>query len=79
MSVKAEKFDGLYQPPTGFPCWHGASEAADLLGVSVSTVRKVVRAAGVRKVSGRTVAGMVKLYVETADGVTRAGYMPYAD
>lgn len=66
---------GTYQPPAGRPCWHTVRDAADALGVSESRIHRAMRSAGVQRVRGGTVAGMVEIAVSGSD---RRGYVPYA-
>lgn len=73
--VEGEKHQGMYQPPMGKPVWHTAHDAARAMAVSVSAVRRAARRAGVVRIAGRTVAGMVRLNVVDSSVV---GYMPYA-
>jgi hypothetical protein len=73
----ATMHEGMYQPPSGCPCWHDVKGAAAALGVSEATVRRAARRAGVKQIAGRAVAGMVELYAVYPDGVTGSGYMPY--
>ena len=73
-SISATQHAGMYQPPSGCPCWHTIQDAARALGVSVSTVRRAVaRQTGVKVIHGPSVAGMVELQC----GHSRTGYMPY--
>lgn len=71
--ISAIKHTETYQPPIGAPCWHTVRDAARATGLSERAIRRACRLAGVTRVSGRTVRGMVELY---ADG--RAGWMPYS-
>jgi DeoR/GlpR family transcriptional regulator of sugar metabolism len=41
-------------------CAYTAKEAADMLGVSEATVRRVAKSLGVNKISGRVIAGFVR-------------------
>lgn len=72
--IEATRHHETYQPPLGVPCWHAPEDAAQGMGVSVRAVRRAARAAGVKRIRGRAVAGMV----EMARG-DRRGFMPYAD
>jgi hypothetical protein len=72
-AVVANAYPGLYQPPTGRPCWHTIRDAAEATRASEGAIRYAARAAGVVHVSGRTVRGMVEISVGG-----RVGYVPYS-
>ncbi len=75
MKIEATMHAGLYQPPTGRPCWHTVPVAARALGVSESAIRRALRRAGVSRIVGRSVSGLVEI---RASGADYRGFMPYA-
>ena len=72
-AVIATRHEAMYQPASGSPCWHSVKDAASASGASESAIRRALRAAGVTRVAGPAVRGMVEL---CANG--RTGYLPYA-
>lgn len=71
-TVSAVAHVGVYQPPDGVPVWHTISDAARATGASETSIRRAMRAAGVQRVAGQSVAGMV----EVTNGF-RTGYVPF--
>lgn len=72
-TIDATKHDGMYQPPTGCPVWHTVSDAAESCGASGAAIRRAAKRAGVVRISGRSVAGMIAI---RAGG--RLGYLPFS-
>lgn len=71
--ITAVKHAGMYQPPTGSPCWHRIEDAAKGLGKSISAIRRAInKQTDVQVLHGQTVAGMIEL---SSEG--RPGYLPY--
>jgi len=70
--TEATKHDGMYQPPLDCPCWHTVSDAAAASGASAASIRRAAKRAGVVRIGGGYVAGMVEI---SACG--RTGYMPF--
>ena len=70
--MKATRHENMFQPPHGQPVWHTVRDAAVASGATESQIRRAVSKAGVIKISGRSVRGMVEL---SANGKT--GFLPY--
>ena len=72
-TIDATKHHGMHQPPTGCPVWHTVADAAQSCGASKAAIRRAAKRAGVVRISGPSVAGMVAI---RAGG--RLGYLPFS-
>lgn len=72
-TITATIHRSTYQPPDGVPVWHTIGDACRATGASETSIRRAMRAAGVQRVAGSSVAGMV----EITNGF-RTGYVPFA-
>ena len=72
-TIDAAKHYGMYQPPMGCSVWYTVSDAAEACGASKAAIRRAAKRAGVVRISGRSVAGMVAI---RAGGCL--GYLPFS-
>jgi hypothetical protein len=72
-AIYATKYLGMHQAPTGCPVWHTVADAAESCGASKAAIRLAAKRAGVVRISGPSVAGMVAI---RADG--RLGFLPFS-
>lgn len=76
-TITATIHRSTYQPPNGVPVWHTIGDACRAMGASETSIRRAMRAAGVQRVAGASVAGMVELRASITNGF-RTGYVPFA-
>lgn len=73
IKMQSTRHEGMYQPPVGRAVVHTVRDAAEWLRCSPDAVRRAAKGAGVIRIRGNSVRGMVEL-----TSGSRTGYLPYS-